>query len=271
MIRAIKLHGKTKRGALQTSSVPFEIIIRDLRIGWFTRKSCWILIIGWNSLVIFWMLYLNALVTAVRWISIFQFIWTVANVALEQMPGAGMNFFVFMFVVLNCHYQMCLVGNFYGNLIFKTNRYYHFYLDKSCVNLLQCLPFPVREALCLCTTAGVWVISLFGHVLFSNMHQELSGAGLVMSCLEKEGFKSASGHRETECSDLNWDWNGSFTTVSTYRLLWLVSFTYKRSRNWSKENKYCGFKKFIMAEPFQYLCYYQLESVSFFNQSQDST
>lgn len=32
-----------------------------------------------------------------------------------------------------------------------------------------------------------WVISLFGHVLFSNMHQELSGAGLVMSCLEKEG------------------------------------------------------------------------------------
>jgi len=104
------------------------------------------------------------------------------------MPGAGINFcFVFMFVALNCHYHMCLVGNFYGRFIFKTNRFYHFYLHKSCLNLLQCLPLPLREALCLCTTAGVWVISLFGHVLFSNMHQELSGAGLVMSCLEKEG------------------------------------------------------------------------------------
>lgn len=40
IMRAIKLHGETKRGALQMSSVSFEIVISDLRRGWFTRKSC---------------------------------------------------------------------------------------------------------------------------------------------------------------------------------------------------------------------------------------
>lgn len=49
-IRAIKLCDGTKKGALETPSVSFEILISDLRRGWFVRKSCWALITAWSSL-----------------------------------------------------------------------------------------------------------------------------------------------------------------------------------------------------------------------------
>lgn len=100
-IRAIKLCDKTKKGALETPSVSFEIVISDLRRRWLIRKGCWILITGWSSLDY----VLNVLPFSfflppqqVRGNSILEYITTVANLTLEQVPGTGMKLsFVFYF------------------------------------------------------------------------------------------------------------------------------------------------------------------------------
>lgn len=164
----------------------------------------------------------------VRGISILQLIWTVANVTLEHVPGTGMKFSLFFFLSCVCSAELLILDAlhcFCGSFLFTTASFSYIYSGKNCFHLLQCLSFTLKEVLYLHTMVTVWVISPFGYILFFNVLFFFKWSWACPFLSEEGRFKSASGHRETECGDLNWDWNGSFTTVSTQRLLWLGSFT----------------------------------------------
>lgn len=151
----------------------------------------------------------------VRGISVVQFIGTVADVALAQVPGTELKLLLCLWcwtVNIGC------AQLFLQKVRFTTASVYHIYSEnknRKPTVLLWCLCFPRREVLYLYTRQlQLGWAPLLGHGLVFNSLSELSGAGLVRSCLEKEG-SSLPQVTETECGDLSWGWNGSFTAVST--------------------------------------------------------